>query len=152
MRALRDCKSGVKGPPAFNRCAVVAGRPKGVVGTERVVVDRLSNRPGGEPRRDNDPANCEICGGSTTNGVEEADILPARVLTEKSSGVVEIVRLGFVTVRLSVLEASPSGPRELPLKWGHSADFSRVCCERCARSKAADDLDTCDDSKGLAGP
>lgn len=59
MRALRDCKSGVRGPPVFNKCAVVVGRPNGVVGTERVVVDRLSNRPGGEPRRDSDPGNCE---------------------------------------------------------------------------------------------
>lgn len=116
MRALSDCKSGVKGPPVFKRCAVVAGRPSGVVGTDRVVVDKLSSRPGGEPRRDKEPGSCDNCGGSTTNGVEEADALPPRGLVEKSSEGVEIVRFGLVTVRRSVLEAIPSGPRGLPLK------------------------------------
>jgi hypothetical protein len=56
------------------------------------------------------------------------------------------VRVGFVTVRRSVLELKPSGPQWLPMNCGHSDGFSLrgvkeflgEVCGRWARSSAAD--------------
>lgn len=137
IRALRGCMSGVNGLPEFKGCTE---RPKGVVGTDRVVVDRLSTRPGGEFLRDK--GNWTSRGGSTTSGVEDAEALPVSGLMEKSSEGVDRVRFGLVTMRRSDLKAIPVGPREWPLKWSHSAECSWFCCDNWARSKATEDLDT----------
>lgn len=70
-----------------------------------------------------------------------------------SSAGTDRVKLGFVTVRRSVLGAEPSGPRGLLVNWGHSEDFSlesrplfAKCVrgdvwEMCARSNAAEAAD-----------
>ena len=57
--------------------------------------------------------------------------------------------VGFVTVRRSILELKPSGPRGLPTNCGHSDGFSLraakefrgEACGRCARSSAAEDVE-----------
>jgi hypothetical protein len=74
--------------------------PRGVAGTERVVTDRLSNVPEGDPQRDEGVCVlpgcvspwrcCEVC------GVAEADTVPPSLLTADSSSTVDDrVSVGF---------------------------------------------------------
>lgn len=121
MRPFIIWISGVCGVPGvLRRWDPLLDKPKGVAGTERVVSSKLC----GEPRRDDgwlcesvDP--CDVC---CTRGV--ADTTPPIILLETSSGGADKVKLGLVTVRRSDL-GTLSGPRGLPVNWGHSDDISR---------------------------
>ena len=119
MRPFIIWISGVCGVPGvLRRWDPLLDKPKGVAGTERVVSSKLW----GEPRRDVDGWLCECvdpCDDCCTRGVAGPIIL-----LETSSGGPDKVKLGLVTVRRSDL--SPlSGPRGLPVNWGHSDDISR---------------------------
>jgi hypothetical protein len=70
------------------------------------------------------------------------------------------VRFGFMELRLSLRDSKPSGPRGVPVNWGHSDDFSRESgarlgnvvrgdvCEMCAKSNAAEDVESLFEKEG----
>lgn len=97
---------------------------RGVAGTDRVAVLRLSMAPG-EPRREDGAPDeprliCECC---PTCGVDVPETAPVSFPLRSNREEVN-VSVGFVTVRRSVLELKPSGPRGFPTNCGHSDGFS----------------------------
>ena len=132
--------SGVCGVPGvLRRWDPLLDKPIGVAGTERVA-DRFSSKLWGEPRRDVGAWLCEFvdpCDVCVTRGV--ADTFPT-ILLEMSSDGPDKVKLGLVTVRRSDLGAL-SGPRGLPVNWGHSDDISRdskILLEKWVRGEVWD--------------
>lgn len=94
---------------------------RGVAGTDRVVALRPSRPPEGEPRREDGATDeprliWECC---PMWGVDVPETTPVSFPLRSTEEV--NVRVGFVTVRRSVLALKPSGPRT---NCGHSDDFS----------------------------
>ena len=95
--------------------------PRGVAGTEQEVTDRLSSVPEGDPQRDE--GICTLFGCASPWGcwevwsVAEADTVPPCLLfaADSSSIAEDSVSVGFVIIRLSAREVTPSVTRELVL-------------------------------------
>ena len=97
----------------------LAGRAFDDAGLDAGIADALSDLADVDLGDFLNRALLEVC------GVAEADTVPLSSLTADSSSIVaDRVSVGFVTVRRSAREVTPSGTRGLVLNWGHSEDFS----------------------------